>query len=75
MMVIVVVVCCGREVRVRLVQLVLATLEVGVWDLVADLIEIKESRLEGRVRRARALQGLLDEGAEGQALLLLGTLR
>lgn len=69
-----VMVCCAREVRVGLVQLVLTTLEVGVWDLVADLVEVKESRLKCRVRRAGALEGLLDEGAEGQPLLLLSTL-
>ena len=67
---------CGRsEVRVRLVQLLLTTLEIRVWDLVADLVEVKEGRLEGRVRTTGTLQCFLNKGTEGKTLLVLGALR
>ena len=59
---------------VVLVELILAALQIGGGNLVADFVEVKECSLKSGVRATGSLQGLLDEGAQGKSLLLLGTL-
>lgn len=45
--------------------------QIHIWDLVADLVEVEEGGLQGRVRTPGSLEGLLDKSPERETLLLL----